>query len=324
MNKKDSDNFDLDSELADIPIPFASAEEALAAHGEPQIIETAPAPAESEEDEFDRLLQNFINSELRDVDTEIEETKENISLNKPEPEKLQNENEFAANLYEEEKALYGAYRNFCSALQALAADHNLPPVEFHLEPDNLYIRYKPFVGEIIKTDTLAGWDAMIAAAPQKIARLPANPSDENLLDFAEKETDENLQLAIISYVEILIETEGCEIAYEERRLKAKRKRIERQVYEEHAARQERMKRYIAAIKAKNFPVDADRLITNYFKTARQDPDGAYKTLINNPATYAPIDISRIPPRFFGFIKATPQDGIKVNKELGKFLSRLKA
>ena len=39
-------------------------------------------------------------------------------------------------------------------------------------------------------------------------------------------------------------------------------------------------------------------------------------LINNPAVYAPIDTSRLQPRFFGLIKPTPQDGIRVNRELG--------
>ena len=323
MAENTTDNFNLEAELASTPIPFASPTDAMAASAEPQILH-ADTSASDDEAEFDRLLQDFINSELRDVDTEIEETKENIKRNKPSPEQLTEEDAFINNLYEEEKALYTAYNNFYKALRALAAAHGLTEPTFSLKPENLYIRYKPYVGDIIKQDTLTGWDIMIAAAPEKIAKLPSSPKDEDLLDFAEKETDTDLQLALISYVEILIEIEGCEIAYEERRLKAKRKHIERRVYEEHAARQERMKRYIDAIKAKKFPVDAERLITNYFKTARQDPDGAYKTLINNPATFAPIEVNKIPPRFFGFIKPSPQDGIRVNKELGKFLKNLKA
>ena len=85
-----------------------------------------------------------------------------------------------------------------------------------------------------------------------------------------------------------------------------------------------MKKYISAIEAKKFPIDAERLVNNYFKTSRKDAEGAYKMLTNNPATFAPIDISRIKARFFGMIKAKPEDGIRVNKELGNFLKKLKA
>ena len=148
-------------------------------------------------------------------------------------------------------------------------------------------------------------------------------ADEELLEFAEKTTDETLQTAVISYVEILIEIESCEIAYEKRRLKAKRKRIERQVYEEHQRRLEKINRYIEAIRKKEFPVNAERLVMNYFKTSRKDADGAFKMLTNNPATFAPIEVSKIKARFFGLIKARPEDGIRINKELGKFLKNLK-
>lgn len=43
-----------------------------------------------------------------------------------------------------------------------------------------------------------------------LAGLNPEASDEELLDFAEHCEDEILQLAVISYVEILIEMEGCE------------------------------------------------------------------------------------------------------------------
>ena len=118
--------------------------------------------------------------------------------------------------------------------------------------------------------------------------------------------------------------EGCEIALEERRLKAKRRKIEREIYEEHQRRVERKQRYVEAIQKKKLPIDAERLVNNYFRTAQKDPDGAYNVLINNPAVYAPIDTSKLKPRFFGLIKPTPQDGIRVNRELGQFLKKLKA
>ena len=85
-----------------------------------------------------------------------------------------------------------------------------------------------------------------------------------------------------------------------------------------------MQKFIEAIKAKNFPIDAERLVNNFFKSVRKDPEGAQKILETNPATYAPIQVEKIPPRFFGMIKPKPEDGIRINKEIGKFLKNLKA
>ena len=139
----------------------------------------------------------------------------------------------------------------------------------------------------------------------------------------EKTTDKNLQNALISYVEILIELDGCEIAYNMRKAKAKKRKIEKQIYEEHQRHKEKMQKVIEAIQTEKLPIDAERLVNNYFKTSRKDPDGAQKILEENPATYAPIQIEKIPPRFFGMIKPKPEDGIKANKEIGKFLKNLK-
>ena len=54
--------------------------------------------------------------------------------------------------------------------------------------------------------------------------------------------------------------------------------------------------YIEKIEHKRFPINAERLVVNYFKTARKDPEGAYQILVNNPATYAPIETDKIPDK----------------------------
>lgn len=287
---------------------------------------TAPvAPSEEEDDEFERLLQEFISTELTEDDkSTIENDARKIpDDNKPLPSAIEGEDEFAQNLYEEEKALYNAHRNFTEAIKEMALQAGLDTPEFAVTAEMLYPRYKPIIGESFARDTLIGWDIMINVHPTRIMNITPNARDEELLEFAEKTTDETLQTAVISYVEILIEIESCEIAYEKRRLKAKRKRIERQVYEEHQRRLERINRYIEAIRKKEFPVNAERLVMNYFKTSRKDADGAFKMLTNNPATFAPIEVSKIKARFFGLIKARPEDGIRINKELGRFLKNLK-
>lgn len=280
---------------------------------------------QDEDDEFERLLQEFITTELNEDDKiTIENDAREISINKkPQPSELNDENDFSHNLYEEEKALYNAHQNFSSAIKEMAEQGNLSEPKFCITAEMLYPRYKPILGEKFAKDTLIGWDIMIKLHPTRIMNISPNARDEELLEFAEKTTDETLQMAIISYVEILIEIESCEIAYEKRRLKAKRKRIEREIYEEHQRRLEKNRRYIEAIRKKEFPIDAERLINNYFKTSRKDAEGAFQMLTNNPATFAPIEINKIKDRFFGLIKAKPEDGIRINKELGKFLKNLK-
>lgn len=308
VNESDIDN-QIDSLLGDID----------------DTVSVTPPAKNNEEDEFERLLQEFISSELNDDDKEtIEEDKQQSRAdNKPELDNDAEEDEFTKNFYDEEKALYTAHRNFYNSIKNMAEQFNLPVPEFSVTPEMIYPRYKPTVGEKFALDTLKGWDVMIAAHPARILNIKPNAKDEELLDFAERTTDETLQMAVISYVEILIEIETCEIAYEKRRLKAKRRKVEKEIYEEHQKRLDRIKKYITAIEAKEFPVNAERLVMNYFKTARKDADGAFQMLTTNPATFAPIEISRIKARFFGMIKAKPEDGIRINRELGNFLKNLK-
>lgn len=286
---------------------------------------TTPALSENEDDEFERLLQEFISNELTEDDqtTIANDKKEAESKAAAKTTEAVQDDSPAAKLCEEEKNLYNAHSNFITAISEMAEDHQLPVPVFSITAEMLYPRYKPTLGEKFALDTLKGWDIMIQAHPTRIMNINPNAKDEELLEFAERTTDDILQMAIIAYVEILIEIESCEIAYEKRRLKAKRRKIEQQVVEEHQRRIEKMKKYIAAIEAKKFPIDAERLVNNYFKTSRKDADGAYQMLTNNPATFAPIDISKIKARFFGMIKAKPEDGIRVNKELGNFLKKLK-
>lgn len=289
----------------------------------------ANSPDDSD-DEFEKLLQEFISNELTEDDqvTIANDAKE-AAQKRPLVESVKNktpddDDDTVECLYDEEKALYNAHRNFITSINEMAEMNKLKLPKFIVQAETLYPRYKPTLGEKFALDTLNGWDIMISAHPVRIMNIRPNAKDEELLEFAERTTDDTLQMAIISYVEILIEIESCEIAYEKRRLKAKRRKIERQVIEEHQRRLDKIKKYISAIQAKKFPVNAERLVMNYFKTSRKDADGAYKMLTNNPATFAPIDISKIKARFFGMIKAKPEDGIRINKELGMFLKKLKA
>ena len=275
-------------------------------------------------DDFDKMLDDFINSQLEDVQFEQAELAEDKANNKPPKEELYLDDDVENELYDEERSLYEAYCNFKDAVINLGEKSGVEIPEFKVKARNLYTRFKPERGRQFAEDVIKGWDTMLLAQPTRLSTLKSGASDEEILEFAEKTTDETLQLALISYVEILIEMEGCEIAYNMRKVKAKKRRIEKEIYEEHQRRKEKIKKYVEAIRKEKLPVDAERLVTNYFKTAKKDPDGAYKVLTNNPATFAPIEIDKIPPRFFGMIKPKPEDGKKWNKIIAKFMKQLKA
>lgn len=284
-----------------------------------------PEPA-AQEDEFEALLRSFIETDDTD-ETGTNDTKEDeivLSGAPQTPAASVRQGAAAIDLGSDENELAQAYANFLDAVTAIANGSNIPLPDFFFEAENLQPNYKPSTGRKIVADAMLCWDILLKAYPDRLSSLNPSASDEEFLNFAESLTDQNLQLAIISYVEILIDIENCEICYEEKRLKAQRRRIERALYEEYLERQEKRKKFIEAICKKGFPVDAERLITNYFKNATKDVQGAYQALIKNPAVYAPIEISKIKPRLFGLIKPTPKDGIRENHRLGEFLRKLKA
>lgn len=278
---------------------------------------------QTSQDEFDRLLDDFIAQQLSDAEDSVEEFQELKESGKPLPAYPEEEQSTIQNLQREERQLYDAYHNFRSAVTAVAQKAELEVPVFQFTAGQLYPRFRPNRTQKLNQDIFNGWKLLAMAQPIRLSSLPVNASDEQILSFAEKTTDENLQNALISYVEILIELDGCEIAYNVRKAKAEKRKIEREIFEEQQRRREKMQKFIDAIREKKFPIDAERLVSNFFKTARKDPEGAQKILETNPATFAPIQVDKIPARFFGMIKPKPEDGIRVNKEIGKFLKNLK-
>lgn len=288
-------------------------------------------PSTTDSDEFEQMLSDFIAGEFDDEIAEtqqtIDEIKEQETTRQEEISSSQNETEEAQSsikLNEHEYSLLRAYRNFMYSIDMLCEENNLKAPNRHISEKNLYPHFKKKNGFTVSQDILSGWDILMTIFPEEMQAIQPDSSDDQLLDTAERCENENLQLAIISYVETLIELEGCEIDYQARKIKYERKQLEKQIYEEHQRRVERTRRYIEAIKEKKFPVDADRLVNNYFRLSNKDPEGSFKALTNNPATFAPIDFSKMRDRFFGMIKVKPQDGIRINQKLGDFLRRLKA
>ncbi len=234
------------------------------------------------------------------------------------------ESDASYQLAEEEKRLYNVYCEFIKSVVNCAREHQADIPEFSFSAEELLPRFSPNRTENLKNDIAICWDVLLQNEAAILAKLPYNASDEQILDFAEKISAPNLQLSLISYVETLIETDACETAYNIRKVKYQKHKIEKELYEQHQRTLERKRLYAKAVREHNFPIDADLLINNFFKTASKDPQGAFEILTKNPATYAPIQIDKIPDRLFGLIKAGPEDGKAVNKKLGKFLAGLKA
>lgn len=233
------------------------------------------------------------------------------------------EQENLPNLGADESELAQAFINFQASVDKLTKENLKQNFECLFSIDDLYPNYKPSVGRLISNDIVNGWMLLSKMFPNEIGKFSPSSSDEEFLNFAEKLQNQDLQLAVISYVEILIDIESCELGYQAKLLRYQETHIKRIMYEEYLARKERQQKFIDAVKKRNFPIDAERLITNYFRVSQKDFDGAYKALTTNPAIFAPIDFSKIKPRWFGLLKVTPKDGIRLNIKIGNFLKKLR-
>lgn len=296
-------------------------------------------------DDFEKLLNSFINDkhEVDDkedneddsyfgkLSAEGEKINEQISaemeedlaavLSESKEEAVKSENQ--SNLGADESELAQAFINFQSSVNKLAKEILKQNFEYIFSIDDLYPNYKPSIGRLLSNDIVNGWMLLAKMFPNEIGKFSPASSDEEFLNFAEKLQNQDLQLAVISYVEILIDMESCELGYQAKLIRYQETHIKKIMYEEYLARKERQQKFIEAVKKRNFPIDAERLITNYFRVSQKDFDGAYKALTTNPAIFAPIDFSKIKPRWFGLLKVTPKDGIRLNIKIGNFLKKLK-
>ncbi|MCM1323108.1 MAG: hypothetical protein NC218_02890 [Acetobacter sp.] len=226
-------------------------------------------------------------------------------------------------LKSEEQELARAIANFQDGIYSITDKKNLKVPETDYTEELLKPNYKPSVGKKIAQYMLNCWDILNKADPENMKRLSKNATDEEYLAFAETLSDTDMQLAIISYVEILINLEICEVKYEQKKEILLKNRIKKELYEEYMELQERKALFIQKLKEKDFPIDAERLISNYFRVAQKDPDGSFDALTKNPAMFSPIEFDKLHPKFFGLIKVTPEDGIKANQKIGKFIKNLK-
>lgn len=268
-------------------------------------------------DSFYQVNQNNSDSNNENIDliNELSVTLENQTINASQEDEKE--------LKSEEQDLARAITNFQDAIISMADKKNFKVPETDYKEEMLYPNYKPSTGQKIAQYLLSCWDIINRYDPENMKKLSKDADDEAYLTFAEGLTDTNMQLAIISYVEILINMEACEFNYKQKKEIAQKNKIKKELYDEYMELQERKAKFIMKLKEKNFPIDADKLINNYFRAAQNDASGAFTALTKNPAMFSPIDFDKIKPKFFGLIKVTPEDGIKANQKIGEFIKKLK-
>lgn len=284
-----------------------------------------------DESEFDRLLKEFINNSEESEDGKAEDDEapkkseeyDDFSTMLAEAKEEMEQQENAPKLGMDESELAQAFVNYSASIKNLCKNFPNETYEPLFDIDDLYPNYKPSIGEQLLDDLSQGWLILCRMYPDTVGKFSVNSTDEQFLNFAEKLDNQDLQLAVISYVEILIDIEACELSYQTKFIKHQEKRIKKQMYEEYLYRKERQRLFTKALQDKKFPIDAEKLITNYFRVAQKDADGAFKTLTENPAAFSPIDFSKIKPKLFGLIKVCPRDGIKINIKIGNFLKKLR-
>lgn len=305
-----------------------------------------------DDDDFEKLLNDFINSDPEEEQAQATDNKREVEKQAaaaiaddyaqqskteetytPDFEKTQSELAQARQDYDEhesepmlgtdESELAQAFVNYSSSINNLTKARLQQEFLPKFKIEMLYPNYKPSTGLILSDDVVDGWLLLSKMFPQDVGTFPMKSTDEQFLNFAEKLKDQDLQLAVISYVEIMIDMEACELSYMAKLLRYQEKHVKKILYEEYLARKERQRKFVEAISAQDFPIDADLLVTNYFRVAQKDIDGAFKALTTNPAVFAPIDFKKLKPHFFGLIKVSPRDGIKMNIKIGNFLKNLR-
>ena len=199
-------------------------------------------------DDFDKLLDDFIANQLKDAeDTVFEAQEKGQKPSFPEPKEEKPKEDFlkedistafeqiekpvekkysyydymtdfsneSSALAMEEKRLYEAIINLIKAAIDCAkeADDDSEIEFFNFNINNLLPRFSPRRTKNLTDNITYAWSLLLNAQPEELSKLVPNASDEQILSFAEQASNKNLVMALISYVETLIEIDSCEIAY---------------------------------------------------------------------------------------------------------------
>ena len=130
------------------------------------------------------------------------------------------------------------------------------------------------------------------------------------------------QQVVLAFLMILADMKMVQQNLELHEISKEQKNIVDDIQELEADEKAMKRDFIVAIQRKGFPVNATKLVNNYFTLAKKDPEKAYQTLITNPLYFSPIQMDKLPKKFFGLLPAGPKEARAVNRRLATFLKHL--
>lgn len=154
--------------------------------------------------------------------------------------------------------------------------------------------------------------------------LPLDDLIEEEIEYMEESEDSSIgEQLVVSYLLVMADMEIMLKKAQSRRMREERENLIEEIQDNEEEELEIQRAFINALKRENFPVDAEKLIRNYFNFARKEPEKAYQLLTTNPLFFAPVQTEKLPKKFFGLVKAGPKEASAINKRLASFLKRVK-
>lgn len=218
-------------------------------------------------------------------------------------------------------------------VEEILDDNELPPLAFKLPQTKhdlkLFKKYLKYDAQEGMMDDIADDLMLILPLIPEMQRILG--SDLPLDDLLEEELDyiedlENPSVGdqmVTAYLLCLADMEIMLKTSEARRVREENEEYIEEIRNNENEERSLKKAFIDALKKEDFPVDAEKLINNYFNFSKKDAEKAYNILITNPLFYAPVQLEKMPKKFFGMIKAGSKEAKALNKKLASFLKKLK-
>ena len=210
---------------------------------------------------------------------------------------------------------------------------SLPPMAFELPQTKRELRIfknqlRSEAKEGMMDDILDDLTAILPLIPemQRILNTDAPLDDliEEEIAYMEDSEDSSVgEQLVVSYLLVMADMEIMMRKAQSRRMREERENLIEEIQDNENEELEIQKAFVNALKKENFPVDAEKLIKNYFNFARKEPEKAYQLLTTNPLFFAPVQTEKLPKKFFGLVKAGPKEASAVNKRLASFLKKVK-
>lgn len=222
------------------------------------------------------------------------------------------------------------YARTLAERNAARKGYDFPPMRIPLPKNNSEIpeMFEKAADDDFYADTLRDFmdfSPFIAGLQRitKSGRPVEDLLDEELARLEDQEEDLTpSQQIVLGFLFVLADMQSVQNKLEMQEVDDERAELAEQIRDRQSEESDIKQAFVAAIERKHFPVDADKLITNYMTFARKSPEEAYRLLTTNPLYFSPIQIEKMPRRFFGLMPPSPADALKVNKQLAHFLKKL--